>query len=107
MFKNAYGMSTLGDPSPPGEFINQYCSSPAQHWARAARSVDPSAGNGRIVLASTTPPEFPAVSVRTPSHGLVGPFDRAIPEKGPGVTIFINGEKRCPGTPVHARAIPN
>jgi hypothetical protein len=37
----------------------------------------------------------------------VGPFDRAIPEKGPGVTIFINGEKRCQGTAVLARAIQN
>jgi hypothetical protein len=37
----------------------------------------------------------------------VGPLDRAIPEKGPGVTIFINGENRCPGTEVLGRAIQN
>jgi hypothetical protein len=29
------------------------------------------------------------------------------PEKGAGVTIFINGEKRCPGTAVLDRAIQN
>jgi len=29
------------------------------------------------------------------------------PEKGAGVTIFINGEKRCPGTEVLDRAIQN
>jgi hypothetical protein len=29
------------------------------------------------------------------------------PEKGPGVTIFINGEKRCPGTEVLEQAIQN
>jgi len=29
------------------------------------------------------------------------------PEKGPGVNIFINGEKRCPGTEVLDPAIQN
>jgi hypothetical protein len=30
-----------------------------------------------------------------------------VPEKGRGVTIFINGENRCPGTEVLDRAIQN
>jgi hypothetical protein len=37
----------------------------------------------------------------------VGPFSRCAQRKAPRVTVFINGEKRCPGTPVHARAIHN
>jgi len=29
------------------------------------------------------------------------------PEKGPGVSIFTNGEKRCPATEVFDRTIQN
>jgi hypothetical protein len=36
-----------------------------------------------------------------------GSIQQMSPEKGPGVTMFINGEKRCPATPIHDRAIQN
>src|SRR4029077_11139875 len=115
MFKNAYAMSPrewrhqthTRRSEPTGEVINQECSSSAQHCAGPARSVDPSAGNGRIVVASKTTPQIPAVSVRTALTRACRSIQQMSPEKGPGVSIFINGEKRCPGTEVLDRAIRN
>jgi hypothetical protein len=81
--RHASGATTpaLGDPSPRASSSISSAHRLHNHCVGAARSVDPSAGNGRIVLASKTTPQIPAVSLRTAITRACGSIQQMSPRK--------------------------
>ena len=69
--------------------------------------VDPGARNGRIVRSVKNATTNSSGERSDGQYTGLRVHSADVPEKGPGVTIFINGEKRCPGTEVLDRVIQN